>query len=843
MNELLPISEIRKVIKLALQETNQLIIHAPTGSGKSTLIPQFLVDDVLEQNQSVIVLQPRRIAARLLANYIARERGGEPGNEVGYQVRLESRKNDNTRILFVTEGILLNRLLSHDPLTQIGAIVFDEFHERHLETDLSLALAGKLQSTQRADLKIIVMSATLDLEKVSSMLSNPVNLSSSGRTYPVNITYAQPRPYDAIWEFAASQLEINLPDFNEGSALVFMPGAYEIRKTIDAIQKRPRLSGFETLPLYSSLPPGDQDRALKAGGRKIIVTTNVAETSVTLPNITLVIDSGLARVARFDSKRGINTLFIEAISKSSAGQRTGRAGRVAPGKCIRLWSEFSHEFRQDANTPEIHRLDLSETMLNLMSAGEDPLSFNWIDQPSKIAIDTASRLLHFIGAIGHQGEITSSGREMARLNVHPRLGRILIEAEKYDCLSAACQLVAITQTSGWMSSVSDAELSRERLDKFGHTGSDLLFELNAWLWAGSVQFRAGDCSRYGINAGKARDIGKMAIQLLHKFPGRHAHSLPQDKISYDESVHLRKCIFTGFADFMAIRHRANSPTCQMMHGKSGQLHRDSSVQDARFMVVNETEEVKSASGTQVVLRKVTEIEEEWLSEDFLEDMEKKESFLYDKELKRVVQIVEYSINQLILKREQHEIKNNDIASQVISEAIKEGIIDFAQWDEDVDHFVRRVNFASLHAPQYGIPAIHDEEKDFIIQQCVYKCRSLKDVQKCNIWPALKSWLSYEQFEAVNAVAPEFIILPHKKKPVKLRYDEKGDVVLSETIQMLYDCPLPLTVAEGKVKVIFELLAPSRRPVQVTRDLEQFWKNSYIEIRKELKGRYPKHEWR
>lgn len=843
MNELLPVSEIRKDIRLALQKANQLIIHAPTGSGKSTLVPQFLADDVLDQNQSVIVLQPRRIAARLLANYIARERKGEPGDEVGYQVRLESRQSDNTRILFVTEGILLNRLLNQDPLAQTGAIVFDEFHERHLETDLSLALALKLQSSRRPDLKIIVMSATLDLEKVKLMLSNPVTLSSSGRTYPVSITYSQPRPYDAIWEFAASQMEAVLPDFKEGSALVFMPGAYEIRKTIDAIQKRPRLCGFEILPLYSSLPPGDQDKAVKAGGRKIIVTTNVAETSVTLPNITLVVDSGLARVARFDSKRGINTLFIEAISKSSADQRTGRAGRVAPGRCIRLWSEFSHEFRQDGNTPEIHRLDLSETMLNLLAANEDPLRFNWIDQPSKNAIDIASRLLHFIGAISHNGEITLKGREIARLNVHPRLGRILIEAEKYNCLPAACLLVAITQSSGWMSSLSDMEINQERLDKFGHTGSDLLFELNAWLWAGSVQFRAGDCGRYGINAGKARDIGKLAIQILHKFPGRHVHSLPQEKISYEESVHLRKCIFSGFADFLAIRHRANSPTCQMMNGKSGQLHRDSSVQDARLMVVNETEEVKSASGTQVVLRKVTEIEQEWLSEDFLDEMEKKETFHYDKELKRVVQIVEYSINQLILKREQYEIKNNDVASQVISEAIKDGLIDFPQWDEDVEHFIRRVNFASLHAPHYEIPAIHEEEKDFIIQQCVYKCRSLKEVQKCNIWPALKSWLSYEQLEAVNAVAPEFIILPHKKKPVKLRYDERGDVVLSETIQMLYDCPLPLTVADGKVQVIFELLAPSRRPVQVTRDLEQFWKNSYLEIRKELKGRYPKHEWR
>ncbi|NJK98029.1 MAG: hypothetical protein HC905_26770 [Bacteroidales bacterium] len=281
----------------------------------------------------------------------------------------------------------------------------------------------------------------------------------------------------------------------------------------------------------------------------------------------------------------------------------------------------------------------------------------------------------------------------------------------------------------------------------------------------------------------------------------------------------------------------------MTNGRSGQLHRESSVQDARYMVVNETEEVKSASGTQVLLRKVTKIDPEWLSDEFLKNIEQSESFIFDNQINRAVKITEYSVNKLVLKREQSEIKDHDKAAQVIADAIVEGTIDYPQWNEDVEHFVRRVNFASRQAPHYQIPAIGEEEKAFIIQQAIFKCRSLKEVQKTQVWSSLKSWLSYEQTEAVNFIAPEFIILPHKKKPVKLRYDEKGDVILSETIQMLYDCPLPLTVAEGKVQVIFELLAPSRRPVQITRDLEQFWKNSYHEIKKELKGRYPKHEWR
>lgn len=837
----LPLFAIRKEFSEKLQQSHQLILYAPAGSGKSTLVPQFLIDDVLPPGKSVIVLQPRRIAARLLAGYIARERGSLPGDEVGYQIRLESKKSEATRILFVTEGILLNRLFNHDILPETGAIVFDEFHERHLETDLSLSLAVKLQNEKRPDLKIIVMSATLDIAKVSSMLTHAETLKTEGRNFPVTIKYLQPNPSEPIWESAANGLEAAYADFKEGSALVFMPGFYEIRKTIESIQKRSRLQSFGIYPLHGSLPGSDQDKAVQPGERKIIVATNVAETSLTIPGVTLVIDTGTARISRFDPKRGINTLFIEPVSKSSADQRAGRAGRVAPGRCIRLWSEFSHEHRQENIEPEIHRLDLSETILALLSAGEEPDSFPWIEVPGKVAIEKAFTLLHQLSAIDDSKKLTQLGRKMSALNIHPRLARMMTEAEKLDCLPAVSLLVAITQSSGFISVLNDPVLKQERLDMFGNCGSDLIFELNAWLWAGSVQFKSSECSRLGINARVARDIGKLAVQILQKTSSK-AHHLPQ-RIDPEDAVALRKCIFAGFTDSLAIRHRTNSPTCQMMHGRSGQLHRESCVQDARYMVVTQMEESKSPSGIQVFLRKVTEIEANWLTSELLNDVRHNVSYIFNKDNNRFVKITEVISNMLVLSREQSEIDDDETAAQIISDAIRKGEIPFPQWDENVEHYVRRVNFAADHAPHYQIPHILEEEKDFIIQQSVYSCRSLKEIQKCNVWPALKSWLSYEQSEAVNVVAPETVILPHRKKPVKLRYDEKGDVILSETIQALYDCPLPITVAEGKVSVIFELLAPSRRPVQITRDLDYFWKNSYHDIKKELKGRYPKHEWR
>lgn len=842
MEEKLTLLGIKNEFCKKMQETNQLILFAPAGSGKSTLIPQFLTDHVLPAGSSVIVLQPRRMAARMLSSYIAAERGGVLGQEVGYQVRLENKQSGLTRILFVTEGILLNRLLNKDNLPNVGAIVFDEFHERHLETDLSLALAVKLQQIKRPDLKIIIMSATLDLAKVSSFLSNAVILESEGRRFPVSIKYHQPVPHEPVWVAAAKGLEAILPEFKDGSALVFMPGVFEIKKTIDAIKSNPRLQQFGVYPLYSSLSSAEQDQAVQLRGRKIIVTTNVAETSVTIPGITLVVDSGLARVSRFDPKRGINTLFSEPISKSSADQRTGRAGRVAPGISLRLWSEFSHEHRPENTMPEIHRLDLSETILNLLAAGENPEVFPWVEAPGKSSVESAVKLLRQLSALDDTGKLTETGYKMAGLNVHPRLSRMLAEAEKENCVASAALLVAITQSSGFINPLTDPVFKQERNDLFGHCGSDLIFELNAWLWAGSRMFKPAECSRLGINASKARDIGKLAVQILQKTSVKK-HDLPKDRIAPEEALNLRKCIFTGFSDYLAVRHRPSSPTCQMMHGRSGQLHRDSTVQEARYLVVNEIEETKSPTGTLTFLRKITEIEEEWLNRDFWADVEKNVTYTFNKDINRVVCITEFSADQLVLKREQSEINSNDIAARVISQSVQSGEIPFPQWDEDVEHFVRRINFAAKHAPHYSIPEIFEEEKDFIIQQAVYKCRSLKEIQRCDIWPALKAWLSFEQTGAVNAVAPEFIMLPHRKKPVKLRYDEKGDVILSETIQALYDCPLPVTVAEGKVQVIFELLAPSRRPVQITRDLEYFWKNSYHDVKKELKGRYPKHEWR
>jgi ATP-dependent helicase HrpB len=842
----LPISQIKDEILFQLKKSNSLVLQAPTGSGKSTQVPQFLLDHFLPGNKNIIILQPRRIAARMLASYIARSRNSILGDEIGYQVRLDSKAGPQTRVLFVTEGILAQRLLRNDTLQNTDVIIFDEFHERHIETDLCLALARKLQKSQRPDLKIIVMSATLETSRVQEYLQNCPVIKSDGRMFPVEIKYHQPKPHELIWETAAQQIEGIKDIVGNNSILVFMPGAFEIQKTIESIQKRPGLSSFTVLPLHGSLTHAEQDEAVKPGMRRIIISSNVAETSLTIPGITVVIDSGLAKTARFDAKRGINTLFQEPISKSSADQRAGRAGRTAPGMCIRLWSEFSQNNKIEQDSAEIHRIDLTEVVLGLIASGISSVkNFEWFENPASSAITHSLELLQRLEAIDPDSVITPQGKIMARFNMHPRFSRMLSEAYHSECLPLACVLSAITQTQGIFYNTKDEVILNERKHLFGDTSSDLIFELNAWLWAGKQQFKASACNMLGINANAARKIAQLALILLKNADNifNISKSKIPETISYDEEYNLRKCLFKGFSDFIAVRHRFNSATCQMPGGKSGQLNRESIVQDSKFLVATELEENKTPTGVQLFLKKVSAVEEAWITENKNIELYTESKLILDTQLRKIVKITEYSWEGLILKRENSDPDNSEEVSELIAQKILDNELELPLWDENVEHYINRINFASANAPQYEIPPVDTDARMFILQQSVYGITNIKELAKCDPWPAVKGWLNYLQSEAVNTVAPETIELPHKKRPAKLRYTAKGEVILSETIQAMYDCPLPITVAEGKVPVIFELLAPSRRPVQITSDLEYFWKNSYLEIKKELKGRYPKHEWR
>jgi ATP-dependent helicase HrpB len=841
-----PIDSLRESISKQLISSNRNILKAPTGSGKSTRVPQFILDDVLKGESQVLVLQPRRMAARLLARFIAQDRNAELGGEVGYQLRMEGQSGPSTRILFVTEGILLRRLFSGDELNGIGALVFDEFHERHLETDLGLGLALLLQKEKRPDLKIVVMSATLETSELQEYLNPCTLLETEGKTFPVDVRYQSPNPYETAWDGAVHGLETLLPDLTQGSALIFMPGIYEIRKTIDLLKTKSRFASFAIVPLHSSLSKEEQDEAVREGDRKIIVTTNVAETSITIPGVRCVVDSGLARIARFDARRGINTLYVEPISQSSAGQRAGRAGRTGPGIALRLWTASSHAGRPLSDKPEVLRVDLSEAFLGLLSRGfTNPEKFPWLQKPEPAMCERAMDLLMQLGAIDGEQEITTLGRRMAQLPMHPRFSRMLLLAEDLGCLPAASVLASLAQSGGILKNTDDLMILGQRETRFGGSGSDLLFELNAWLWAGAQQFRQPECNTMGIHAPTARQVGQLASQILRVATGsnHHTHKLPSERLLMVEEENLRRCILVAFSDFIAVRHRKESPTCQMMHGKGAQLAKESTVADAKLMVATELEERKTSGGMQLILRKVTAIEESWLAELRLKGWDENSEYRYDPESKRVMRFTERSLNGLVIGKFLEEATDREEISKVFVIEILDKRISFPQWDEKVEAVVRRVNFASRHAAYFPIPAIDAEVKSLLIQQCVYACKSLKDVQRADVWPFLRDFISADQWKEVDRLAPESIQLPLRKRPTFLRYEENGDVVLSETVQALYDCPTNLCIADGKARLKYEILSPARRPVQITSDLEQFWKTSYQEVKKELKGRYPKHEWR
>src|ERR1041385_6186414 len=415
MAERLPIYEIENEIVASLRATKRLVLQAPTGSGKSTQVPQMLLKHGLLGNGQVVILQPRRLAARLLAARVACELGVELGREVGYQIRFENATSDFTRIKFETEGILLRQLIQDPTLRGVQAVIFDEFHERHHYGDITLARALDIQERERPDLLIAVMSATLDAGQLEEYLSkseirNPKSeigcsvLTSQGRTFPVEIEY-QPRRLGPnappAWELAADAFSHFVNSGGKGDVLVFMPGSFEISQTITAIRNVPESRGYLVLPLHGELPPRDQDAAVARYDQpKVVVATNVAETSVTIDGVRLVIDSGQARIPRYDAYRGINTLFVEKISQSSADQRAGRAGRTAPGVCMRLWSRDEHGHRATQELPEIKRLDLAEVVLTLKAAGiEDLRKFRWLEPPDEQSLAHAEELLTDLGAL------------------------------------------------------------------------------------------------------------------------------------------------------------------------------------------------------------------------------------------------------------------------------------------------------------------------------------------------------------------------------------------------------------------------------------------------------------
>lgn len=821
------------------------VIEAPTGSGKSTRVASFLLDGgVLDGD--ILVLQPRRMAARLLARRVAHERGG---GDVGYQVRFDKRGGKNTRIWFITEGILLRRLMSSSGLFGVAAVVFDEFHERHLDADLGIALLSKLQTTKRPDLQLWVMSATLDGVPLKDWCPAENWLKSEGRTFPVEIEHVRrdPKATERIWDRAVRALEAEIvAKESAGDALVFMPGRYEIQKTVETIRAAKWAKNCRVLPLFGEMTPEAQDAVVEPSSeRKIVVSTNVAETSLTIPGIRIVIDSGLARIADYDPRRGLNTLMVKAISRASADQRAGRAGRVAPGRCVRLWTANHHATRPSQLAPEINRLDLCGAFLQLAASGFGDLAgVDWIEAPNGERANTAANTLDDLGAVELlQGEslpvmkITDLGRTMAAFPIHPRWARFLIAMADGGFDEEGAVLVALAEgRSLW------AEKKGGAAFVHGDDDSDWQPLLRAFDGAAAHRFDLGWCRDHGIHAAAAREAHTLMKQISRIAEGAFYDQRNSSRNGgADLWTTVRRALLAGFSDHVGARKSKGTLSCALADGRSGKIQDGSVARAADLVLAGEMIEIDGRDVT-VVLGQVTAIGIDDLRAVWSQRLREEVVDRFDERNKRVMRFSESHFGDLVLDATSRDGADKATAAQILAAKVASGEMVLKNWNDKVEQWIARVLCVATHMPELEIAPIDDEAKMMIFAEICEGGFSQRDIKDKDVWSPLRAWLSAAQNRAVDYYAPDSITLENGRI-AKVRYTSEGVPEISMQLQRLYDIHKHPTLGDGRVPVTVHILAPSQRPVQTTGDLGSFWKTSYEAVKKDLKGRYPKHEWR
>jgi ATP-dependent helicase HrpB len=757
----LPVDAFLDRIAGHLHRSRAVVITAQPGAGKTTRVPPSLIGD-----GPVILLQPRRVAARAIAARIADERGWPLGREVGWQVRFERRFGADTRLLVVTEGILSARLQADPLLSGFRTIVLDEFHERSVHADLAIALARQAWLA-RDDLRIVVMSATLDTTAVSAFLGHCPIVEVPGRVHPLEISYA---PGQGVADAA-----VELIGQTEGNVLCFLPGAPEIRRTMADLQTRIGGAAIDVLPLHGSLDADAQDAALASSSRRrIIVATNVAETSVTVPGVTAVVDSGWHKIARYDAGRGIDSLALERITADAAEQRAGRAGRVAAGVVRRLWD--SRDRLRPHREPEIQRVDLSSTVLDVIAWGADPRALDWFERPGDDALDAALTLLERLGLVAAT-KLTDLGDRVRRLPIHPRLGRMLVAGGAAREIARACAVV------------SERHLLPPRT---ASTSSDLLSAVDDWRGIPWHVQRV------------ATEIESIAAAALPASPGAGgSRAIPLSELDF------RRAVFAGYPDRVAERREPQSPRLRLASGAGAVLGRESGVTDGEFLVAID---VQARADGDAIVRLASRVEREWLQANGSERVHR---FDYDSGAVKATLVERY--DALVLA-ERPVPPDEDVAAELLAgEWIARGP---AAGDQQL---LRRLRFAA-----------HEIDLGDLVRTAARGVRALKDVR-------LERAVSSDMLRSLDRDAPETIVVP-SGRAVRLEYAEDGSVSASVKLQELFGLSQTPCVGRRREPVVLALLAPNGRPVQLTRDLQSFWNRTYPEVRKELRGRYPKHPW-
>ncbi len=830
----LPIDPLLPDVVETLARDGAVVLEAPPGAGKTTRVPRAILDSGRTQGQ-IVVLEPRRLAARMAARRVADELGDRVGGVVGYQVRFEDVSSASTRIRFVTEGVLTRRLLGDPDLSGISAIVLDEFHERHLHGDVALALVRRLRATRRPDLQVVVMSATLAAQPIADYLGC-TTLRSEGRLYPIAIEHlpaADDRPLD---KQVASAVRRLINEGLDGDVLVFLPGAGEIRRALETCGALAQEHQLLLVPLHGDLAPAEQDRAVaRASLRKVILSTNVAESSVTIDGVVAVVDSGLARVASIAPWSGLPTLRTDRISRASATQRAGRAGRTRPGRCLRLYTRADHDARPERDVPEIARLDLTQTWLELLAGAGDVGQLAWLEAPPEASVRAALELLSRLGAVDSAGAgaaVTPLGRRMLRFALHPRLARLLVEAERRGVAKEGAILAALVGERDLRLSAKARFDQRARADRATER-SDLILLLDLFREAQAARFSAHAMRAIGLDAGATLAVERARVQLERALDTRapEPHE-PEDC--------LLMAVLAGYPDRVA--RRLGGRRLAIAGGGAAELSEESAVRDAEWMVAVDADGAASYGpgrrGT--LVRLASGIAPEWLLDLFPGAVKETRELVWNRAAERVDATERMLYEGLTLHESFAADPRGEEVSRVLATAARErGARAFAP-EGTLDRWLARARFVAEHA---GIAADRVDEAAVdraLVQLCEGK-RSFAELREGSVLGELQAGLGAAGASRIAALAPERVTLA-AGRATRIEYESGKPPWIESYLQDFFGMTATPRVADGRVPLVLHLWAPNKRAVQVTSDLAGFWERHYPAIRKELARKYPRHSW-
>jgi len=804
-----PIAEIVEDLKNTLNLNTTVILQAPPGAGKSTILPLELLTEPWIQSNKILLLEPRRMAARSVAQRMADLLGEEVGKTVGYRVRFDQRISNQTRIEVLTEGILTRRLQQDNTLEGIGMVIFDEFHERSLHSDLALALCRDLQQILREDLRILVMSATLDGEHISQVLDNAPIITSKGRQYPIETRYAAIDANAPLSGQVSAAISKTIRE-EEGDILVFLPGVREIQQTAEILAGRhPEIS---IRPLYGELSLTAQQEAIQpdtANRRKVVLATSIAETSLTIEGIKIVIDSGLARVPRFDPNSGMTKLETVKVTIDAADQRAGRAGRLGPGLCIRLWNEGIHRNLKEHRTPEISEADLAPLVLELAQWGVPNINaLSWITQPPIGAVEQARELLQHLQAIKEKN-ITAEGKEMAMLPTHPRTAHLLQKGKEKGLLALAIDLVCLLE-------------ERDPLGK--HAGADITLRIDALLaWREERRTQADKNILERI---------ERSVQAWRKI-----FSLKTSTYTFQHED-IGWLIAAAYPERIAKLTDKTHARYKMANSRTVRLHdQDALVQEEWLAVAH----ADAGIGEGRIFLAAP------LNPFHLQDrMEKNIRISWDENKGVLLQQEEICIGSLIVSTKQLKEVDEKTRIKALCEAVKKEGFRLFNWDEACQQWQARVLNLRIWRTDEDWPDVSIDillsTVDEWLPLYLKDVRRKEDFKKLPLIELLNSILTWEQSQTLSKLAPTTLEVP-SGSDIKLDYKTDGSSpVLSVRLQELFGLTETPKINDGKTKVLIHLLSPGYKPVQVTQDLKSFWQNTYPEVRKELRMRYPKHSW-